>query len=152
MTRSSPPLVVPPVVFLAAGALMLLLDRLIPTPRLVSHGLAWLAAIPVAIALLLAGWAIVCFVRAGTSPKPWETPSALVTSGPYRWSRNPMYLAMLFLLCGWWVSLGSAAALIGLPLYVIAIEVLFIRKEERVLGAHFGEAFHRYRARVRRWL
>ena len=78
--------------------------------------------------------------------------SALVTSGVYRITRNPMYLGMLLVLAGWAVWLGNAAALIGLPLFVGVLNLLQIAPEERVLRGRFGDAFTRYAARVRRWI
>ena len=78
--------------------------------------------------------------------------SALVTSGVYRITRNPMYLGMLLVLAGWGVWLGNAAAFVGLPLFVAVLNLLQIAPEERVLRERFGDAFTRYAARVRRWI
>lgn len=151
-SRARRRLLVPPVFCLAAGLLMAGLDRLFPTPRLLPSGIGVLGWLPVAIAICLAGWSIRTFLRAETTPHPWGEPRALVVSGPYRFSRNPMYLALLLLLLGWWMALGTPATLVGLPAFVITIDRLFIRWEERLLEARFGEAFHAYRRRVRRWI
>jgi Putative protein-S-isoprenylcysteine methyltransferase len=140
------------VVCLATGLLMAGFDRLFPTPRLLPPGAGALGWLPVAIALGLGGWSIRSFHRAETTPHPWGDPRALVVSGPYRFSRNPMYLALLLLLVGWWIALGTPAALIGLPIFVIAVDRLFIRREERLLEARFGAAFGAFRQRVRRWI
>ena len=76
----------------------------------------------------------------------------VVTRGVYRWTRNPMYLGMLVVLAGWAVWLGSAAALLGLPLSVLLLNRLQIGPEERILRERFGQDYIDYQARVRRWL
>lgn len=144
--------VIPPVIFAATGLLMWALDRAFPTPRLIPASAASLGWLPVILAVALALTAIRTFQRAGTTPHPWGEPTAFVVAGPYRLSRNPMYLALLLLLCGWWLTLGTVAALIGLPAFVIAIDRLFIRREERLLEDRFGDAFRQYCRRVRRWI
>lgn len=145
-------LFVPPVVCLAAGMLMLALDRLFPTPRLIPPSAASLGWLPAAAAFGLAGWSFLSFRRARTTPHPWGEPSALVVCGPYQLTRNPMYLSLFLLLCGGWLALGTPAALIGLPAFVIVIDRVFIRREEMLLEAQFGEGFRAYRRQVRRWI
>lgn len=144
-------LVIPPVVCLAAGLLMLALDRLFPLPRLIAPAAASLGWLPAIAALGLAGWSLLTFRRARTTPHPWGEPRALVVSGPYRFTRNPMYLSLCLLLCGAWLSLGTAAALVGPLVFVVVIDRTFIRREEALLEQQFGEAFDAYRRRVRRW-
>jgi protein-S-isoprenylcysteine O-methyltransferase Ste14 len=82
---------------------------------------------------------------------PWAPPKALVTSGPYRWTRNPMYVAVTAILAGWAVGYGSRS----LVLYALAIPVAFhlriVRYEEPWLTRTFGEVWEAYRTRVPRW-
>jgi protein-S-isoprenylcysteine O-methyltransferase Ste14 len=146
---------VPPLaVLLAAAAAMALAARLTPalTATFAAQGaLAWaLAAAGVAVAL--AG--IAAFRRARTTVHPMhpENASALVATGIYRRSRNPMYLGMLLLLAAWSVLLGNALALAGLPAFVAYIDRFQIRPEERALRARFGAGFDAYARSVRRWL
>jgi len=98
--------------------------------------------------------AFVEFFRAHTTVNPHkpESASALVTSGIYRWTRNPMYLGLSILLLGWAVELGSLVGFLGPVLFVLLIQHVQIRPEERALRARFGEDYARYHARVRRWL
>ena len=102
--------------------------------------------------VMLAG--VVSFSRARTTVNPLkpETTSALVTSGVYRHTRNPMYLGMLLLLVGWAACLASPAALVGALAFGLYIERFQIRPEERALAALFGGAYADYTSRVRRWL
>jgi len=114
-----------------------------------------------ALALALAGLgialgvaAVVQFKRARTTihPQDPEKSTALVTSGVYRFTRNPMYLGMLTLLAAWALWLANAAALIVLPLFVGYLNRFQIAPEERALQARFGAAFADYRRAVRRWI
>ena len=77
---------------------------------------------------------------------------ALITGGPYRFSRNPLYLGgNVFIFFGAALSLRSPAALVITALHLPLVD-LFIRREESQLAAQFGEAWERYRSRVRRWI
>ena len=94
------------------------------------------------------------FARAQTTVNPLrpENASQLVTHGIYRYSRNPMYLALLLALVAWGILLGNAVALLVLPAFVIAMNRLQILPEERALVERFGGAFRAYQREVRRWL
>ena len=76
----------------------------------------------------------------------------LLTTGLYRFSRNPIYLGMTLTLLGWGLVLGSLGALLLVPLFPPWIERLFIRTEEAMLEDQFGDAYRAYAARTRRWL
>ena len=102
----------------------------------------WLIAFPV-LDFVLPGRVViaaVCFIV------------SLVTGGIYRWTRNPMYLAMLLLLIGWACVVSNWAALAMLPLFVAYLNRYQIGPEERALQARFGAEFASYRRKVRRWL
>jgi protein-S-isoprenylcysteine O-methyltransferase Ste14 len=90
--------------------------------------------------------------RAHTTVRPDGRPSALVTDGAFRLTRNPMYLGMALILAGAAVVLGSAPALICTAAFMIAVERWFIRNEEANAAAAFGVAYEDYRRAVRRWL
>jgi protein-S-isoprenylcysteine O-methyltransferase Ste14 len=97
---------------------------------------------------------VLSFHRARTTLNPMspEKASALVTTGVYRITRNPMYVGGAILLISWAVYLASAWALLGPILFALYITKLQILPEERALSAMFGSAFDAYRAQVRRWL
>jgi protein-S-isoprenylcysteine O-methyltransferase Ste14 len=106
----------------------------------------------VAAGLGLDFWSVALFRRAGTSPLPFRPATSFVARGPYRFTRNPMYVGMTLLLAGVGLMLGRAwialSALVGagfLHLYAIP-------REERYLERTFGESYRDYRRRVRRWL
>jgi protein-S-isoprenylcysteine O-methyltransferase Ste14 len=98
--------------------------------------------------------AVMAFRKARTTLNPL-TPGAcstLVDTGAFRFTRNPMYLAMLMVLTGWALFLGSICALVAALLFVAYMNRFQIRPEEKVLESIFGDAFTEYRHRVRRWL
>jgi protein-S-isoprenylcysteine O-methyltransferase Ste14 len=144
----------PPGVYLGGLVVGYLLQWLWPVPIL--PGAASIARILGAI-LALAGIALVlvavaAFRRAGTSPNPTAATSALTFDGPYRFTRNPMYLGLALLLAGL-AGLGNALwPLIAVIPVVAIIQTQVIAREERYLEAKFGEAYRDYRSRVRRWL
>jgi protein-S-isoprenylcysteine O-methyltransferase Ste14 len=144
----------PPVVALACAALMWLAAQTTPS-------LAWPEAPRTAIALTLAGAGIVVdlaglatFVRARTTIIPWRpaASSALVTSGVYRLTRNPMYVGLALQLIAWAFYLANPLAVLGIPALVLYLTRFQIMPEERVLARLFGAEYAAYRARVRRWL
>ena len=102
--------------------------------------------------IALAG--VVEFVRRKTTVNP-VTPGAaavIVTSGIYRFSRNPMYLGLLLVLMGWAVWLSNLMAFALLPFFVLYMNRFQIEPEERALSAKFGRAFIDYMGSVRRWI
>ena len=97
---------------------------------------------------------LIAFLRARTTPNPLQPQQAstLVTDGIYRCTRNPMYLGMALALLGWAGWLAHPLALACIPLAMAWLQRFQIQPEERILEQRFGEAFRRYRQRVRRWL
>jgi protein-S-isoprenylcysteine O-methyltransferase Ste14 len=102
--------------------------------------------------LLLDGAAMLAFRRAETSMIPFKPSTALVVSGPYRFTRNPMYVGMAALYVALAVALGLIWALILLPIVIVAVDRLVIAREEPYLERTFGDEYREYKQRVRRWL
>ena len=145
----------PPFVFVAAFLLGMAIDRWIMELRFGNAGrpvflvAGWLLT---GFGLGLMLWAIWTFTRARTSVLPFRPATAMVTSGPYRFSRNPMYVGLSFLYVGLSLLTAMAWPLVMLPLALMTLTALVIRREERYLEAAFGGEYAAYRARVRRWL
>jgi protein-S-isoprenylcysteine O-methyltransferase Ste14 len=142
----------PPLIFvagLAAGGLLELVRSTTGPSWPVSAtigvigGLAWLA---------LDGWASIRFTRAGTPVIPFKPTTALVVDGPYRVSRNPIYLGMAALYISLAFLLGIMWALLFLPLVLVAVDRLIIAREEPYLERKFGQEYVEYKKRVRRWI
>ena len=112
-----------------------------------------------ALALAVAGASfdlvgLMAFRRAKTTVNPMapQRSTTVVSTGVYRFTRNPMYLGLVFFLLAWAVYLASAWALLGVPVFMAYITRFQIQPEERVLAARFGKSYTDYCARVRRWL
>lgn len=103
-------------------------------------------------AIVLAG--VLTFRRMKTTVNPLtpEATTTMVTSGIYRFTRNPMYLGFLFGLVGWAIALSNLPAFAFLPLFVWYMNRFQILPEERALSSKFPEAFTLYKRSVRRWL
>lgn len=145
----------PPLLFLGALALGLVVDRLLPLRFAVPggdlvHSITGGSLILIGVALFAAG--IRNFSRSAT-PVPTNQPTrALVTSGVHGWTRNPIYLGMFLIYGGIGIAAGSPWVLIlTLPL-AITIRYGVVAREEAYLERRFGDAYRDYRAGVRRWL
>ncbi|MEM1275680.1 MAG: isoprenylcysteine carboxylmethyltransferase family protein [Pseudomonadota bacterium] len=114
--------------------------------------LIWFGRILILLGIFLILWAAVAFRRARTTIIPKQRPSALVDSGPFKYSRNPIYLADLLILAGWSISHGLTVASGATFALLFVLEWRFIRKEEDVLEADLGQPYLDYKARVRRWI
>lgn len=142
----------PPFVYLFAIVAAVALDFMQPLPFLPNE-LGAFIGIPIVLAALVLFLLSVRRFKAAGTPVPGNRPTtAIVRSGPYRWSRNPIYLAFCVLQLGiacWlnslWV-LGTLAAVFGLMTWVV------IPREERYLERKFGAEYLEYKANVRRWL
>jgi protein-S-isoprenylcysteine O-methyltransferase Ste14 len=114
--------------------------------------LAWPGWILIGAGIALAAWSAVAFRKARTSIVPHRSPSALVDTGPYRFSRNPIYLADLVILAGAALILGAPLALILLVPFQQVLLRLFVLPEEALLTRELGRPYLDFKKRVRRWL
>jgi len=105
-----------------------------------------------ALGFILAGWGIMTFRRAKTAINPHGSASQLVTYGPYRFTRNPMYTGLTFEYLGAAALLDSGWAIIALPIVLFVLVRTVISREESYLNDAFGADYATYTARVRRWL
>jgi protein-S-isoprenylcysteine O-methyltransferase Ste14 len=145
--------VIYPPVWLVLGLIgVFALNESYPLIRFTSLASQIAGGVLIVAGLLLLVSANGLFVRAGTDVIPFKDVSSLVTSGVYRFSRNPMYLGMVLVLLGCAVTVGAASALPVPLLFAIIVEVRFIRHEERMLQGLFPAEYPAYCARVRRWL
>lgn len=144
----------PPIVgLLVAGGMWAVahLSPILQLPQLVRLSVAVVfGALGAAVAL----GGVLSFRRAQTTVNPLkpETSAALVSTGVYSMTRNPMYLGMALGLLAWCVYLGSVWSLLGPVFFAVYITRFQIVPEERVLGGLFGAHFAEYKTRVRRWL
>lgn len=111
-----------------------------------------LGAVWIALGILLIFWAMLTFRRAGTSPIPHRPTTALTSDGPYRLTRNPMYLAMALICIGIGLAVNMLWPLLSVPVVMVIVDRMVIVKEERYLTSKFGDPYRDYLKRVRRWI
>ena len=142
----------PPVLYGGALAVGAGLDWLIPLPLLAPGAGQAPGVVLILAGLALALWCVLLFRRAGTAVEPYKPSTAIVSSGPYRFSRNPIYVALTAVSVG--IGLwANSAWMLGLLLPTLVImRIAVIGPEERYLEAKFGAEYLDYKARVRRWL
>lgn len=112
----------------------------------------WTGAALIVFALLIIVWAILEMKAKNTSPLPWEETTALVKYGPYRFSRNPIYLGDLIIMVGLALLFGTTWLLVATALAVPLARILVIRHEEADMAALFGDEWQAYVTKVRRWI
>lgn len=156
----------PPLIYLGFLFVGWGLARLGARPDVVEAGFGWLATsfglamevrrgaalILIVGGLLLDGMAAGLFRRRGTAVEPWKPSTVLINEGPYRFSRNPIYLGFAITYVGLAIAMDSWIALLLLIPCLLVVDRFVIRREERYLSAKFGAGYDAYRARVRRWL
>lgn len=149
--RFPPPLLPLVAVFLAIG-----LERLWPidlgleVPEPVRYGVGW--AIVAGAFLGLGLWSVVLFRRSGQSEIPWKPTLSVVERGPYRVTRNPMYLQMVLICVGLSILLENWWILLLTPVTAWALQRFAILPEEAYLERKFGDSYRAYKRRVRRWI
>ena len=142
----------PPIWLLFAMSQVWLLSRAFPSlsyPIKILGLLGWTLIVAGVILMVFSAY---LFWRHRTSVIPKRTPESLITTGPYRFSRNPIYLADLMILIGLVLIYGSIVGLIPIIAFVSIINARFIKHEESYMLAEFGDVFSTYCTQVRRWV
>ena len=147
-----PKTLLPPTYFLASLSLMAALAFALPLADILSWPWRALGAAPLAAGVWLNLAADRAFTARGTTVRPFERSSALVSDGVFRISRNPMYLGMILILVGVAMLTGSLSPFLVAAGFAAIIETRFMPVEERMLAETFGEAWTAYCGRTRRWL
>jgi protein-S-isoprenylcysteine O-methyltransferase Ste14 len=142
----------PPVFLLASIILMVGLHYLLPIARVLSDPWTRIGALLMAAGLALGLVGAMTIKRHGTTIKPFQVSSALVRSGVFAFSRNPIYVGMIVLLVGLAVLLGSLAPFAVCVAFALLLHYRFVLMEERMLAERFGDEWLEYSTRVRRWI
>ena len=146
-------LIRPPLAWALAVIAGLVLDWLAPLPFLPEDWPAGLlGAVVFVLALALAIWAIDTMTRAGTNVPTNRPTTAIVEGGPYRFTRNPIYMGMFGGLIGLGIAFDNPWLLLLMALFALVIRYGVVAREEAYLERMFGDAYRGYRRRVRRWL
>ena len=144
--------IMPPTWMLIATIAMLVLHFLLPLARIVPTLWNLTGIIFLVSGITLNLIADRAFQQVGTTVKPYQESSNLVTSGVFQISRNPMYLGMVLTLIGIAVLLRTLSPLLVVIPFAILIDQIYIRVEERMLAEKFGAKWQTYKTKTRRWL
>lgn len=142
----------PPIITISSLIVAYLFALYIPVATVIEWPANRIGLVFVALGFLLAGWSISSLGRAKTTVDPKGTPSALVISGPFRFTRNPIYLGNVLVALGVSIYLGSLSAFIAPILTFSLINTLVIPFEEEKLAELFATEYEAYKAKVRRWI
>jgi protein-S-isoprenylcysteine O-methyltransferase Ste14 len=143
----------PPIAWALAVLVGLALQWAVPlpfVPALVPAG--WVGGLVLVLALALFAWAIATMTRAGSNVPTSMPTTTIVASGPYRFTRNPIYLGMFLAIIALAIAFNSLWLLVMLVPFTLVIRYGVVAREEAYLERKFGDGYRQYRARVRRWL
>ena len=143
----------PPIAWALAVLAALALQWRMPLPFMPAAAPAgWVGGAVFAIALALVAWAIATLTRAGSNVPTSMPTTTIVDAGPYRFTRNPIYLGMIVGLIGLAIAFDSLWLLVALMPFALVIRYGVVAREEAYLERKFGDVYRRYRSCVRRWL
>ena len=123
-----------------------------PVVEIIPYPWQLIGCIPLLIGIIFNLVADKALKTFNTTVKPFKESTALVTSGIYGISRHPMYLGMVLMLLGLAILAGSLSPFLAIPVFVILMEIVFVKVEEAMLEKKFGIAWLEYKAKVRRWI
>jgi protein-S-isoprenylcysteine O-methyltransferase Ste14 len=144
--------VLPPTYLLVAILIMLALHLVFPVIKVIPTPWNILGIVPLACGIALNLAADKAFREAGTTVKPFEESTVLVTSGVFRLSRNPMYLGYVLILIGIAIMVRSLVPYVVIPIFAVLMDRIFISVEEGMLAGNLGQAWSAYAEKVRRWI
>ena len=150
--NNSIPRIVPPVYFLAAIIVMVLLNAFVPIGYWLRFPWRYFGIVLIVLGFALSLGSGSLFRRLGTPPRPGVRAKVLVTKGAYCYTRNPMYLGLVTMLVGIAILLGSTSPLFVIPIMVWILHSQFILQEEKWMENWFGESYLEYKNKTRRWL
>jgi len=142
----------PPVIFLIAMALAFGLHSIYPLNMGLPIMAQYLGGVIILLALVLVFYISKMFARTKTSIEPWKPTTAIISTGIYSYSRNPIYVAFCLVPVGLGLVMNSAWLLLSFIPAAYLVYVIAIKKEERYLEEKFGEEYLAYKGKVRRWL
>jgi protein-S-isoprenylcysteine O-methyltransferase Ste14 len=138
---------------LLPGTVAFLVPALLLPSGIRGQSVSLLGLIPVVLGTILLFWCVREFYVAGKGTlAPWAPPQKLIVTGLYRYSRNPMYIAVGLILCGWAVAFRSRTLTVYALVVMFAFHLRVVFGEEPWLAQTYGEQWVQYKARVPRWL
>ena len=146
------PRIVPPIYFLAGLILMILLHSFAPTGRWLNYPWRYIGILFIVAGVFLSIGSAMLFRKLGTNPMPGIRANLIVSKGPFRHTRNPMYLGLIVILTGTSILLGTISPLIVIPIVFFILHTQFVLQEEKWMEEWFGEPYLEYKSKTPRWL
>jgi len=144
--------ITPPTYLLVAIFLIVIFHFTLPVLMLIPAPWTLIGIIPLVFGIVVSVNADELFQEADTTVNPFDASSSLVTYGPYRFTRNPMYLGFTLVLFGVSILAGSLTPFAVVLAFAVTMDRLFIHMEEQKLASTFGAQWDEYKSRTRRWL
>jgi protein-S-isoprenylcysteine O-methyltransferase Ste14 len=150
--NNSIPRIRPPAYFLMAVVVMILLNSFFPLAHWLEFPWKYFGIVLIILGFILTVRSFILFRRLGTQSHPGVKATVFVNKGPYRYTRNPMYLGLVIMLLALAILLGSISPLLVIPIMIWILHVKFILREEKWMESWFGESYLEYKKKTRRWL
>ncbi len=144
--------VLPPRIFQIALLMIIGVHFIIPVYYIFHSPIRFIGLLPVAVGCWLNIYSDRLIKQHKTTIKPFEKPTAMIKNGPFRYSRNPIYLGMVLIVLGGSVISGAITSFLIPPVFAIVLHYKYILAEEKNMGEQFGEIYADYKARVRCWV
>jgi protein-S-isoprenylcysteine O-methyltransferase Ste14 len=150
--NTSIPRIPPPVFFLVGIVVMVLLNSYFPIGRWLHYPWMYLGIIFLVLGFSLGLGSGLYFRRLGTNPRPGAKATLIVTTGPFKYTRNPMYLGLTAMLIGTAILLGTFSPVLVIPIFFILVQTQFVLREEKLMEQWFGQPYLEYKKKTPRWL
>lgn len=150
--KTSIPRIPPPIHLLVGLTAMILLSSFVPIGHWLVFPWRYIGIIIIVLGFSLAIGSGMFFRKFGTDPRPGNRASLIVTKGPFKYTRNPMYLGYITMLIGTSILLGTFSPLIVIPIIFLILHTQFVLREEKWMEEWFGEPYLEYKKKTPRWL
>lgn len=142
----------PPMIALVLIILTLILHFTFPIRKIISFPYSLTGILLIILGLLVSVWGGKTFQKLKAPLIPGTKPTKTVTSGPFRFSRNPMYLGFVLILIGYGIILGSIIGFLAAVIFFLIMHFALIPFEEKLMKKHMGKKYLAYKSKVRRWI
>jgi protein-S-isoprenylcysteine O-methyltransferase Ste14 len=142
----------PPLLYAGAIIIALLLNLVWPLPIFASTAGRWFGLLPIVLGAAVLAWGRRALLSGGTPVDPTLPTACIVTSGPYQFSRNPLYVGLTLIFLGLTLAMNTWWGILVLIPLVLIMDIGVVRREERYLDQKFGEGYRQYCSKVRRYL
>lgn len=150
--KTSIPRIPPPIFFLIGLIAMILLSSFVPIGHWLNYPWRYLGIIFLVLGFSLSLGSGLYFRRLGTNPRPGAKATLMVTTGPFKYTRNPMYLGLTTMLIGTATLLGTFSPVLIIPIFFILVQTQFVLREEKLMEQWFGQPYLDYKKKTPRWL